>query len=166
MSDLRKLALFLSAVLLALIVESYLNGPSQWSMKYDFSGKPIATASRDAALMFYLGMMLVTNSIILLLARHSAKDPTLRFINIPNKEYWARPENAHEALRRVDALFSGVLLFVNCLLVALLIITRLQLTGAEVNIVLAIVPVAVGYLIFWTLRLFKPLAEIGSRSDA
>lgn len=124
-------------------------------MKYGFDGQPTSWATREQFIILFLIFISFTDGLIVGLSRIVGRDPTLQWVNIPNKAYWRQPSNRTEGLKRVNHLLNGVLLFVNTLILGVVLLTRVSLSGQIVNFFLGVVFLASAYLIFWSYRLFK-----------
>lgn len=158
MSLLRKFTIALLVLIGAMLLEGYFNGPNPWILKYDFSGRPIASIGREYFVFWMSVFFVFTNSIVLVVTYFVGSDPSLKSVNIPNKEYWERPENSSEALRRINLMMDSVLIFINTIILATVGFTRLNLMGMAVNFLLLFVVAMIICLSWTTYNLFTPRA--------
>ena len=78
--------------------------------------------SRDGFVLFQAGMVAVMGGVFFLLPRLLARLP-MRFINVPNRDYWTRPENVPELQAILGRYLGWMGVLVLGLLVTLIAVT-------------------------------------------
>src|SRR5690606_31326739 len=82
---------------------------------------------------------LFTNGLIFYVRSLVRKRQDLKWVNIPHKDYWLKPENQAEARFRLSALLSGTLIFVNVLCLVVIALSASGLSGSIVNWVMGFI---------------------------
>jgi len=140
----------------SLIIDVYLHGPNALATQFDLQGQPVTWMNREHFVRFYLVFMLFLNGVIFG-TRLLIKNPkNLRWVNIPHKEFWIRPENAPRAQALTQELLEWVLMFLNITILASILLIRTELRGSAVNYFVLGVFLGAGVLIYMSFKLFRP----------
>lgn len=106
----------LFAVNVSLVIVGYVVLPDRVANKFDLYGQPVHMVSRE----FYLGLLslvlALTNAVYFYFSRMKLTASSIRYINIPNKSYWA--EHLGELDLRFKNMMSFVGIFTNAVIVA------------------------------------------------
>jgi uncharacterized membrane protein len=79
--------------------------PERVATHFAASGEPNGWMTRGGFVLFQAGMVAVLGAVFFALPRLLAKVPT-KYINVPNRDYWTRPENL-PALRSILVRYMG-----------------------------------------------------------
>ena len=149
---------------LALMLMSLLILPDQVAIHFRGSGVPDAWASKWANALLFVAMQIPLFALCLSVGRLTLNIPA-RWVSLPNKNYWLKPENRAELEARISALMEefGFVLFVFLFIVGLLTLDANLRDPVQLNEPLFLLFFAgfMLYLPYWLVKLFRFLKVPG-----
>lgn len=146
--------LFFAQILV--LVWAYFYGPDVWVMKYDLSGNPIAMAPRNFFVGFFAVFLTITYSTVFVIRYLATNATSLRWINLPNRDHWLKPENQKQGIQTAVTTLDLTIVFLGAVNSLVLWLCFAQRSPFTVNAFLIGILVAVIALIVSIYRISKP----------
>lgn len=152
----RKWFIFVFAANIAVLLISLLILPERIAVHFGLGGEPDRWASRETNLLFFVVFLVPMFALLWYSARLMLAVPA-KWINLPHKEYWLKPERRAEMRRMMERLFHefGIALFAFFFYISLLTIDANLSDPVRLNEALFLpgLVIFLAYTVYWTIKL-------------
>lgn len=145
----------------------YLYSPDTVPTHFNTQGIPDSWIDKNSNLILWVGMYLVMTALFSLIPLIIRKTP-LKYINLPNKQYWLAPEKKDNTIQNVsDMLFQfGAVLNIFFIVLRFIVFRAVSYREYKLNTTSMFILLGMYslYIIWWLVKFYRQFTRISNHS--